>query len=69
VEKDVLEQVLGVEVSFRHRCRDGHHCCEFEVNTQHKVAEWVVLLAGNMWSPSSPIREGGTWDWNNTLWC
>lgn len=39
VEKDVLEQVLGAEVSFRHRCRDGHHCCEFEVNTQHKVAE------------------------------
>ena len=31
VERQVLEQVLGAEVQFRHRCRDGHHCCEFEV--------------------------------------
>lgn len=31
VEKQVLEQVLGAPVEFKHRCRDGHHCCEFEV--------------------------------------
>ncbi len=31
VEKGVLEQVLGTEITVRHRCRDGHHCCEFEV--------------------------------------
>ena len=31
VEKEVLEQVLGVNVEFVNRCRDGHHCCEFEV--------------------------------------
>jgi predicted ArsR family transcriptional regulator len=31
VERQVLEQVLGTTVEFRNRCRDGHHCCEFEV--------------------------------------
>lgn len=31
VEKEVLEQVLGSSVEFVNRCRDGHHCCEFEV--------------------------------------
>ncbi len=31
VEKDVLQQVLGANVEFVNRCRDGHHCCEFEV--------------------------------------
>ena len=31
VEREVLEDVLGAKVEFRHRCRDGHHCCEFEV--------------------------------------
>ncbi len=31
VEKQVFEQVLGAEVKFVNRCRDGHHCCEFEV--------------------------------------
>jgi predicted ArsR family transcriptional regulator len=31
VERQVLEQVLGAPVEFKHRCRDGHHCCEFEV--------------------------------------
>ena len=31
VEREVLEQVLGAPVEFRNRCRDGHHCCEFEV--------------------------------------
>ncbi|MEQ9408959.1 MAG: MarR family transcriptional regulator [Fuerstiella sp.] len=31
VERQVLEQVLGVSVEFKNRCRDGHHCCEFEV--------------------------------------
>lgn len=31
VEKEVLEQVLGTKVEFVNRCRDGHHCCEFEV--------------------------------------
>lgn len=31
VERQVLEQVLGTSVEFRNRCRDGHHCCEFEV--------------------------------------
>jgi len=34
VEKRVLEQVLGTEVEFRNRCRDGHHCCEFELKTK-----------------------------------
>ncbi len=33
VEKEVLEQVLGAEVEFVNRCRDGHHCCEFEIQT------------------------------------
>jgi predicted ArsR family transcriptional regulator len=33
VEKEVLEQVLGTKVEFLNRCRDGHHCCEFEVQT------------------------------------
>jgi len=31
VERQVLEQVLGAPVEFKNRCRDGHHCCEFEV--------------------------------------
>lgn len=31
VERKVLEEVLGAPVEFRNRCRDGHHCCEFEV--------------------------------------
>lgn len=34
VERQVLEQVLGAPVAFRNRCRDGHHCCEFEVQTE-----------------------------------
>ncbi len=33
VERQVLEQVLGAPVEFKNRCRDGHHCCEFEVQT------------------------------------
>ena len=33
VEKEVLERVLGAEVAFVNRCRDGHHCCEFEVKS------------------------------------
>lgn len=33
VEKQVMEQVLGAKVEFVNRCRDGHHCCEFEVKT------------------------------------
>ncbi len=33
VEREVLEQVLGAPVEFKNRCRDGHHCCEFEVQT------------------------------------
>lgn len=33
VEKDVLQQVLGADVEFVNRCRDGHHCCEFEVKS------------------------------------
>ena len=33
VEKEVLEQVLGTEVEFVNRCRDGHHCCEFQIQT------------------------------------
>ena len=32
VERQVLEQVLGAPVEFKNRCRDGHHCCEFEVH-------------------------------------
>lgn len=31
VERQVLEQVLGTEVAFRSRCRDGDRCCEFQV--------------------------------------
>ena len=31
VEREVLEQVLGRKVEFKNRCRDGHHCCEFEI--------------------------------------
>ena len=33
VEREVLEQVLGANVEFVNRCRDGHHCCEFEVSS------------------------------------
>ncbi|MEO2034896.1 MAG: MarR family transcriptional regulator [Planctomycetaceae bacterium] len=33
VEREVLEQVLGANVEFVNRCRDGHHCCEFEVRS------------------------------------
>lgn len=36
VERQVLEQVLGAPVAFKNRCRDGHHCCEFEVQTVAK---------------------------------
>ncbi|APZ91265.1 helix-turn-helix transcriptional regulator [Fuerstiella marisgermanici] len=36
VERQVLEQVLGAPVEFKNRCRDGHHCCEFEVQTAGK---------------------------------
>ena len=31
IERQVLEEVLGAPVQFKNRCRDGHHCCEFEV--------------------------------------
>jgi len=34
VERQVLEQVLGAPVEFKNRCRDGHHCCEFEVQLE-----------------------------------
>ena len=34
LEREVLEKVLGTSVAFRNRCRDGHHCCEFEVQVQ-----------------------------------
>lgn len=33
VERRVLEDVLGAPVEFKNRCRDGHHCCEFEVQS------------------------------------
>ncbi|MCH2212127.1 MAG: transcriptional regulator [Fuerstiella sp.] len=33
VEKEVMEQVLGVDVEFVNRCRDGYHCCEFQVKS------------------------------------
>lgn len=36
VEREVLEQVLGAPVQFKNRCRDGHHCCEFEVQAVGK---------------------------------
>ncbi len=36
VERQVLEQVLGAPVEFKNRCRDGHHCCEFEVQAAGK---------------------------------
>lgn len=31
VEREVLEQVLGVEVASLSRCREGQGCCEFQV--------------------------------------
>lgn len=34
IEREVLEQVLGTSVEFSRRCRDGHHCCEFEVQLE-----------------------------------
>ena len=34
VERQALEQALGAPVEFKHRCRDGHHCCEFEVQLE-----------------------------------
>lgn len=33
MERQVVEEVLGAPVEFKHRCRDGHHCCEFEIQT------------------------------------
>lgn len=33
IERSMLEGVLGAEVRFRSRCRDGGHCCEFEVGS------------------------------------
>lgn len=33
MERLVVEEVLGAPVQFKHRCRDGHNCCEFEVQT------------------------------------
>jgi len=34
VEREVLEQVLGTNVEFRSRCRDGDRCCEFQVSLE-----------------------------------
>ena len=34
MEREVLEQVVGAPVEFKNRCRDGHHCCEFEVQVE-----------------------------------
>jgi predicted ArsR family transcriptional regulator len=34
IERRVLEEVLGTPVEFKNRCRDGHHCCEFEVQVE-----------------------------------
>lgn len=31
LEREVFEQSLGTEVRLTQCCRDGHHCCEFEV--------------------------------------
>lgn len=33
MERQVVEEVLGAPVEFKHRCRDGHHCCEFEIQS------------------------------------
>ncbi len=33
VAKEILKQVLGTNVEFVKRCREGHHCCEFEVRS------------------------------------
>jgi len=30
LEQQVFETVLGTNVSLKHRCVDGHHCCEFQ---------------------------------------
>ena len=45
VERQVLEQVLGVPVEFRTRCRDGHGCCEFQVMSPPRTGEAVVASA------------------------
>jgi predicted ArsR family transcriptional regulator len=34
IERQVLEQVLGTQVEFRSRCRDGDRCCEFQVTQE-----------------------------------
>lgn len=30
LEQEVFQRVLGVPVTLTQRCRDGHHCCEFQ---------------------------------------
>ncbi|MCR9199179.1 MAG: winged helix-turn-helix transcriptional regulator [Planctomycetaceae bacterium] len=37
IERRVLEEVIGAPVEFRNRCRDGHHCCEFEVQVAEET--------------------------------
>jgi len=37
IERKVLEEVIGAPVEFLHRCRDGHHCCEFEVQVPEQA--------------------------------
>lgn len=31
MEREIVSQAVGVPVEFKNRCRDGHHCCEFEL--------------------------------------
>ncbi|MEP3479478.1 MAG: transcriptional regulator [Fuerstiella sp.] len=38
MERQVVEEVLGAPVEFKHRCRDGHHCCEFEIQSTETEA-------------------------------
>jgi len=53
IEREVLEDVLGANVEFRHRCRDGHHCCEFEV-TERLSSEKAAP------AKTSPVRTTKT---------
>lgn len=42
IERRVLEEVIGAPVEFRNRCRDGHHCCEFEVQVAEPKKQGAI---------------------------
>ena len=33
LESEVFEEVLGTKITLTKCCRDGHHCCEFQLET------------------------------------